>query len=121
MAEKNYILVENESIESSDLSTFVFSEKQQGSGYNKRTGGLHTAQFELDQFKGSIKLQGTLDLYPGDLSWSDISYTSGSDLTALDSTALTTNETRNFLGNWVWIRAGYVLEQGTIVKIRYTF
>ena len=121
MAEKNYILVENESIESSDLSTFVFSEKQQGSGYNKKTGGLHTAQFELDQFKGSIKLQGTLDLYPGDLSWSDISYTSGSDLTALDSTALTTNETRNFLGNWVWIRAGYVLEQGTIVKIRYTF
>lgn len=121
MAEKNYILVENQSTESSDLSTFVFSEKKQGAGYNKRADGLHTAQFELDQFKGSIKIQGTLDLYPGETSWSDISYATGSDLTALDSTALTTNETRNFLGNWVWLRAGYVLEQGTIVKIRYTF
>jgi hypothetical protein len=121
MAEKNYILIDNVNTESSDLSTFVFSDKKQGAGYNRRSDGLHTVQFELDQFKGSIKIQGTLDLYPGDNSWSDISYSSGSDLIALDSTALTTNETRNFLGNWLWIRAAYVLEQGTIVKIRYTY
>lgn len=121
MPNKNYILIENFSTESTNLDEYTYSDKKIGSGYYRRGNGVHTVQFSLSDFRGSIKLQGTLDLYPGEKSWSDIGFTAGDSLDSVDSSNITADQTRNFLGNWVWIRAAYVLEQGTIVLIRYTF
>ena len=119
MPVETVILVESESGESPDLDVFSYSDKKPGAGYHRRGSGLHTLQFELDDFKGSIKIQGTLESYPGEEDWVDLDFESGSPLESLDSTAQTTNAVRNITGNWVWIRAAWVLEQGTITRIRY--
>jgi hypothetical protein len=115
MSIESTILLENITQEVSD-SAFSFSEKQKGSGYHNIRGGLHTYVYQLDSYVGLVKLQGTLELYPGDNDWVDISDTTvsiGSDSTMIGST------TGNFTGNFVWIRAAYNLQDGTITQIRY--
>lgn len=121
MTIESYLILENVTIESADLDIFKYSDKKPGAGYSMRHSGIHTVQFQLDNFKGTLKLQGTLELYPGENDWIDLDYDSGLPLYSLDSTAKTVDEARNFTGNWLWIRAAYVLEQGTIVSIRYNF
>lgn len=114
-------LVENYSTESID-SSYSYGVKKPGAGYHRASNNLHTVVFLLDQFKGSIKLQGTLALIPGDNDWFDIIYdNNATQLESLDSTPLVPIATRNFSGNFVWIRAGYNLTEGTITSIHYNF
>lgn len=114
-------LVENYSTESAD-SSYTYGVKKPGAGYHKISNNLHTVVFLLDEFKGSIKLQGTLALKPGDNDWFDIVYDNDEvQLESLDSTPLVLTATRNFSGNFVWIRAGYNLIEGTITAIHYNF
>lgn len=124
MSTESIILVDNYTFDNNNAvpTAFTYSDKQKGAGYNQRYGALHTAMIVLDEFKGSIKLQGTLELYPGEADWVDIVYDdAGTQLTALDSTPLVGAATRNFTGNFVWIRAAHMLEQGTIISIRYNY
>ncbi len=103
----------------SDVTTgFSYGSKNKGAGYNKFNDGLHTVVYEFDNFVGEVKLQGTLELYPGDNDWFDIT---GTTVTVDDSTPLISNETANFVGKFVWIRAAYRLDQGTISRIRYNY
>lgn len=117
MAVENTILLSETNTESSD---FLYSEKQKGAGYHRLENALHTAVFRFDNFKGSIKIQATLALYPGEDDWFDVVYDSGTSLESVDSTPLLTTETRNFTGNFVWIRAAYRIEEGTVTEIRYS-
>ena len=119
MSTESITLLSSISTESSDLE--IYSAKQKGAGYHRRADGLHTVHFQLDQFKGSIKIQGTLQMYPGEDDWVDLEFDSGSSLESIDSTNLTSDESRNFTGNWLWIRAAYNLQNGTINQIRYNF
>jgi hypothetical protein len=97
-------------------STYNFSEKQRGSGYYKNGDGLHTITYDLLDFAGSIKIQATLELYPGNNDWFDIVGTEiGGDSTTIAAATMT----RNFTGKFVWIRAAYNLQNGTITEIRY--
>lgn len=121
MTTESFLLLPLTASESLDLDEYRFSDKRRGPGYNRRQSGLTTVLFQLDNFKGSIKIQGTLALYPGERDWVDLEFDSGSSLESLDSSELSSNEMRNISGNWVWIRAGYILEQGTITNIRYNF
>jgi hypothetical protein len=100
------------------LGTFV-SSKQKGAGYHQRYGYLHTVVYDLNSFKGSIKLQGSLALYPSDdnTDWATIAGTEFGG----DSSVFTALQPINFSGNFVWIRAVYTLEQGTINEIRYNY
>ena len=121
MSIESIVLVSNYSIDSSPLSE-AYSAKQPGAGHHTFNNGLHTVEFILDNFKGSIKIQATLALYPGDADWIDIIYDNeGLQLEALDSTPATITAIRNFTGKFVWIRAAYTLEQGTITQIRYNY
>lgn len=99
-------------------SGFSYGSKNKGAGYNKFNDGLHTVVYEFDNFVGTVKIQGTLELYPGDADWFDIQ---GTSVIVEDSTPLVANETANFIGKFVWIRAAYDLTQGTITKIRYNY
>lgn len=119
MSIESTIILEAIGDQSPDLSIFTFTDKFKGAGYHKKQGGAHTAQFDLSNFEGTIKLQGTLAMYPGENDWVDIAYTNGLPIEAVDSTPVTGSFIRNFSGNWLWIRAGYVLEQGDIVLVRY--
>jgi hypothetical protein len=97
-------------------STYSFSDKQRGAGYYKNHDGLHTVVYDLSDFTGSIKIQATLELYPGNEDWFDVADTEiGGDSTTISIASLT----RNFIGKFVWIRAAYNLQNGTITEIRY--
>jgi len=118
MSTENIVLLSNITAEAAD-STYKYGNKQPGAGYHRRGDGLHTAVYAVNSFIGSIKIQGTLSLYPGDHDWFDIIDTEiglGSD-----SSAWTTTGSVNFTGNFVWIRAAYNLQNGTITEIRYNY
>ena len=98
-------------------SSFVYSGKQKGAGYHKYNDGVHTAVYQVDSFIGTIKIQATLSLYPGDDDWFDVD---GTEIgLGSDSSAWTTTNSVTFTGKFVWIRAAYNLQNGTITEIRY--
>lgn len=117
MAIENTVLLSNVSTESSE---FQYSEKQKGAGYYRRDFPLHTAIFRVSDFNGSIKIQATLVLYPSERDWFDVDYDNGEAIEFTDSTTLSTTSTRNFTGNFIWIRSAYRIDQGTITEIRYS-
>jgi hypothetical protein len=116
MANETTVLVSNITSEAVD-SAFVYSDKAKGAGYHKFNDSLHTYNYVVDSFVGTIKLQGTLELFPGDDDWVDIDTTvknGHNDSSIFQSGAIS----GNFTGRFVWIRAGYNLENGTITSIR---
>ncbi len=119
MSNETIVILSNAS-DDSKPTEWQYSQKYIGAGYYKSGSGMHTVYFEFDNFKGSIKIQATLDTNPADNDWFDVSY-DDSDvvLTALDSTPLNSNAFCTFTGKFVFIRAAYQLEQGTIKEIRY--
>ena len=117
MAIENTVLLTSISTESAEHQ---YSAKQKGAGYYRREYPLHTAVFQFNNFKGTVKIQATLVLYPSEDDWFDVDYDSGDSLEAVDSTPLLTTTSRNFTGNFIWIRAAYQLTEGTITEIRYS-
>ena len=117
MAIENTVLL---TVTSTESAVYLYSDKQKGAGYYRRDYPLHTAVFQFNNFKGSVKIQATLVLYPSDDDWFDVQYDDGDTLEAIDSTPLITTTSRNFTGNFIWIRAAYRLEEGTITEIRYS-
>ncbi len=118
MPTESRLLLSNISIESSD-STFNYGNKNQAAGYHRLFNPLHTATYRVDSFIGTIKIQGTLALYPADSDWFDIPGTEigfGDDSSAWNST-----NSVNFTGNYVWIRAAYNIQNGSIIEIRYNY
>jgi hypothetical protein len=116
MSTESRVLLSNVTSEAA-TSTFNYGEKRPGAGYNRRSDGVHTAVYEVNSFVGAIKIQGTLETFPGENDWVDILNTEvglGSD-----SSAWTNTNSVNFTGNFVWIRAAYNIQNGTIVSIRY--
>lgn len=98
--------------------TFLsYSEKQKGAGYNKNNNGIHTVVYQLNEFVGTVKIQATLALDPSDNDWVDVH---GSDI-IVDDVPLTSNETVTFEGRFVWIRAAYIVNSGSITEIRYSY
>jgi hypothetical protein len=114
MSYESFIL-NPESTDFSD-SAYTYTNKQQGSGYHRKFDAVHTVFYMLENFIGTVKLQGTLELYPVESDWFDIVGTEVSeDNTTIDSSGRTVN----FTGNFVWIRAAYNVQTGTITEIRY--
>jgi hypothetical protein len=117
MSIENKVLASNVSVEAV-AAEFSYGDKNKGAGYHKNTDGVHTAVFQFNNFVGTVKLQGTLELYPGPNDWVDIQ---GTSIDIADSSALTNDETRTFIGKFVYIRAAYNVQNGTIIEIRYNY
>ena len=115
MSIESITLLENTFTESAN-SDFSYGEKKKGAGYHKNSDGIHTVVYQFNNFIGTVKIQGTLALYPGEADWVDVD---GTTIGVLDSSALSNDETRTFTGKFVWIRAAYNLIDGSIVEIRY--
>lgn len=119
MSTENITLLENITTESTD-STYSYGTKQKGAGYYKNGNGVHTAVYQTADFIGSMKIQGTLAQEPGDSDWIDIEDTEVG--LGYDSTIFLTNSKAvTFTGKFVWVRAAYNLQNGTISQIRYNF
>lgn len=118
MSTESRLLLSNINTESAD-SSFSYGEKSQGAGYHKISNPLHTATYQVSDFIGTIKIQATLALYPDNSDWFDVTGTEVG--LGQDSSAWTTTNSVNFTGNFVWIRAAYNIQNGTIVEIRYNY
>lgn len=118
MPTESRLLLSNVSLESVD-STFIYGDKKQAAGYYRLFNPLHTATYRVDSFIGIIKIQGTLALYPAESDWFDITETEigVND----DSSVWNPSNSVNFTGNYLWIRAAYNLQNGTITEIRYNY
>lgn len=120
MSIESTILLSNISDDNNNVvpSDFSYSAKGKGAGYHKNGDGIHTVVYDLNEFKGTIKIQATLALYPTPTDWVDVVGTEiGGDSTAISGSATT----YTFTGKFIWIRAAYKLEQGTINEIRYNY
>lgn len=87
----------------------VTGEKYKGDGYYGRSDGLHTVQYTVTEFSGTITIQATLELDPLDTDWFDVhTYT---------VTDANESKIESFTGNYVWIRAKIVYTDGSVDSI----
>jgi len=112
----------------------VIGTHQRGDGYYGRSDGLHTVAWNVVNFVGTIKIQGSLALEPLSEDWFDIPLGTVDDYT-LDvngkllrnfateivySVPTTDAKIYNFTGNYVWVRAAVEnFSAGTVTRIQY--
>jgi len=107
-------------------SSARYSDKKIGGGYYKNGDGIHTVYMIVNAFLGDITIQGTLEQYPStdDTDWVNVT-TFGGDSTLYNqpnnTDAVDYDFSTTFTGKFVWIRAKYTLENGTIREIRYNY
>lgn len=87
--------------DSSNMS--LESDKLKGDGYYSRSDGIHTVQYNLTGFLGSIVVQGTLATSPIEEDWSTIASTIHQSVIE-DETTRNGAFVKNFTGNYVWVR-----------------
>jgi len=97
-----------------DYVGFV-TDKHKGDGYYSQVDGIHTVAYHVNStMTGSIRMQGSLATTPAEDDWFDIS---GTTFTADQSTLV---DSKNFTGNFVWIRAKCTaMTAGSVTKILY--
>ena len=91
-------------------SATVTGEKFKGDGYYGRADGLHTVQYNVADFNGTIKMQGTLATSTVEADYFDIAGT--------DSNGSEGSYFYNFTGNFVWVRAVVTYTSGTVQSIQ---
>jgi len=95
------------------------SERIKGDGYFGGSDGIHTVFWSVDDFIGTIEIQGTLASDPDNNDWVSVKLTQLSNRFYIDTTGLvtaagldstrytvetTTSKSYNFTGNFVWVR-----------------
>lgn len=95
----------------------VTGEKYKGDGYYGRSDGLHTVQYNVDGFIGTIVMQATLATDPSSTDWFTIPGTGHTANATTDATS-SGSFIYNFTGNYVWVRV-YVSSwtDGTVQSI----
>lgn len=116
-ANSETILTQTTHSEDSTIET-VFGEKYKGDGYYGRSDGLHTVQYNLTGFRGTVSIQATLAVKPVEEDWFTV-YSNTYALTGnqSDSTPEKLSNLVNFTGNYVWIRASIEYTDGTVNSI----
>lgn len=123
-----------------------FSDIAKGEGYYGSSDGLHTVQFQINNFVGTIEMQATIASQPTTNDWFTITLgstnlnlsnpnnssfsidTSGGISEYINVSSLTYTQPNssisilNFIGNYTWIRAKVSnFQQGTVSSIKYNF
>jgi hypothetical protein len=106
------------------IGSFI-SDKKPGAGYHQKYDNLHTFVINFSNWNGEVKLQGTLELFPGNDSWVDLIDTSGNTMHYFDdysseSGTYNYDITANTRGNFIWIRAVGTLNSGAITQIQFS-
>lgn len=84
----------------------ITGDKHPGDGYYGRSDGLHTVQYSLVGYQGTISIQATLATQPTEQDWFTV-YTMPYQLSINQYTLgpQRLSNIINFTGNYVWIRA----------------
>lgn len=109
MAANSEIILSAQTHLGDSTSEVVIGDKYKGDGYYGRSDGIHTVQYNLSEFTGTIIIEGTLEVNPTDTDWFSVhSYASAQE---------TDNKIVSFTGNYVWVRAKIVYTDGTLNSI----
>jgi hypothetical protein len=105
--------------------------KQKGAGHhwslyrnktNEYNDGIHTFVVSFRNWSGELKLQGTLELYPGDADWFDLKDLNDTTIVFGDgSTDYDDSYTVNSKGKFIWVRAVGTVTAGEITQIRFKY
>lgn len=90
-----------------------------GDGFYNRADGLHTVQWTLTEFIGTVSMQATLAVSPTEVDWFNVPLGNNvgfaidavGNITRILTTEVTYDEettgtfSYNFIGNYVWVRA----------------
>lgn len=92
----------------------VIGDPAKGDGFYGRSDGIHTVQYSVTDFIGSVSLQATLCTQPENGDWFPVYQQDYfGDILGPE----TTSKIINFTGNYVWIRAVVDYNEGTVNKI----
>lgn len=97
------------------------SDREKGDGYYGGSSGFHTIQIQTTNFIGRIAMEASLASEPSSADWFAVSLQTSPESTYRQySTATTTVESYNFIGNFVWVRAKVSdFIEGTVNSIKY--
>lgn len=115
MATNSEIILSNSVHQGDSVTQTVTSNIFKGDGFYNRSDGLHTVQYNLDNFVGSIVMQASLAVDPVDSDWFSLNETQHIS-TAIDTDNSDGSFIKNFLGNYVWVRVRVFDWTGGAVK-----
>ncbi len=104
MSTSSEIILSNSVHPGDSVTQTITGTKYRGDGFYNRSDGLHTVQYTVDGFIGSIIMQATLSVNPTSTVWFSLSETVHTS-TATNSTNSDGSFIKNFTGNYVWVRA----------------
>jgi|TARA_B110000438_G_scaffold30499_1_gene29773 hypothetical protein len=90
-------------------SVTINGTSYKGDGYYGRADGFHTVQYNLVNFNGTIKMQGTLATTPVEADWGDIA---GTEVSTSNNSHF-----KNFTGNFVFVRVTVTYTAGTVTSV----
>jgi len=98
-----------------DSSTeLVVGDKQKGDGFYGRSDGIHTIQYTITEFVGTVSIEATLASQPVEEDWFTVY---AQDYPLPDENTTSTSKITNFTGNYVWVRANVAYTGGTVNSI----
>lgn len=113
MSYKSKIILSQQYKEPDLLTSEFYGEPESGDGFYGKSDGLHTIQYSISNFVGTLLIQATICYEPTETDWFTVIE---NEYELLDETI---SNIENFIGNYVWIRA--VLKNwthGTVNVIR---
>lgn len=103
MTSTSEIILSNQTHSGDSTNETVTGDKFKGDGYYGRSDGLHSIQYNLSGFIGTITMQATLATDPSDDDWFSISNTVHTSASS-ESDNANGSFIYNFTGNYVWVR-----------------
>ena len=81
----------------------VIGDQFKGDGFYGSSDGLHTAQYAVSEFIGTVVMQATLSVTPTEADWFTLSDTEHISPSVSDINA-SISVVKNFTGNYTWTR-----------------
>jgi len=92
----------------------IVGDQVKGDGFYGRSDGIHTVQYSLTEFVGSVIIEATLASEPVTNDWFPVYETNYPETGA---EPITTSKISNFTGNYVWVRAKIIYTDGVVNSI----
>lgn len=92
----------------------VVGDRSKGDGFYGRSDGIHTVQYSIEDFTGTVIIEATLATEPVDTDWFRVYEQTYPEL---NNDPTTTSKIANFTGNYVWVRAKIVYSGGVVHSI----
>jgi hypothetical protein len=114
MSSNSKIILSQHTHSGSILSEAIVGEKEKGDGFYGRSDGIHTVQYSVTEFEGTVIIEATLATEPVEADWFPVYQQSHP---TDDDDLITITKITNFTGNYVWVRAKVVYFEGTVNRV----